>query len=336
MKPTVNKMKAYLKGGTLFLGVCCLSLGTLTAQEKAEKEVKEEVTKEVRVKEAKEGKDEKFYFKYKKKGANGEETVIEKEYNSREEMENDPELKELGIISTLPKRGVVSMPGRKNNLIWSDDDGIVRVITPGSQDIIDFRNMSDEEIQAIMKEREAEMQERFKVMEFQMERLDSLQGAKWTMAGINLDSLKGNVMRIFEEPPRVQIFRDGERVQGFNGNARTLRAARWGSNVSISSALAEEVENAGIKAGKPMMVADINTFPNPNDGNFTLQVEAENKPLDIKIYNMMGIVVLEKTLQTNTGRFNEPINVTALESGVYFMQLSQGGSKSLTKKLVIK
>ncbi len=269
MKPTVNKMKAYLKGGTLFLGVCCLSLGTLTAQEKAEKEVKEEVTKEVIVKEAKEGKDEKFYFKYKKKGANGEETIIEKEYNSREEMENDPELKELGIISALPKRGSVSYFGAPDDIVWSDGD--IRIFRNGSRDRIDFRGKTDEEIAAIMEERAAEMQERFKVMEFQMQHLDSLQGAKWTMAGINLDSLKGNVMRIFEEPPRVQIFRDGERVQGFNGNARSLRAARWGSNVSISSALAEEVENAGIKAGKPMMVADINTFPNPNDGNFTLQ-----------------------------------------------------------------
>jgi hypothetical protein len=74
-------------------------------------------------------------------------------------------------------------------------------------------------------------------------------------------------------------------------------------------------------------------YPNPNDGNFTLIIEANKiEPFTIEIINSLGVLV-SQTDYCDTYIVN--INQTDLLPGIYFVKLTMGNNVS-TKKIVIQ
>ena len=74
---------------------------------------------------------------------------------------------------------------------------------------------------------------------------------------------------------------------------------------------------------------DINVFPNPNNGNFTIQFDTITENNTIEIYSVLGQKVFEKTeIKTQT------IEVSNLEKGIYFIKTNKQNT-SKTKKVIV-
>ncbi|MEL6593204.1 MAG: T9SS type A sorting domain-containing protein, partial [Bacteroidota bacterium] len=95
-----------------------------------------------------------------------------------------------------------------------------------------------------------------------------------------------------------------------------------GSNVSIDDPL-----TAGF--------ASINTFPNPNNGAFTLALElVQPDDLQIEIFDAKGQVVFQE-VQSRVQQYQKDMNLSNLPSGVYVL-VARTSKGSTTERIVIK
>lgn len=81
-------------------------------------------------------------------------------------------------------------------------------------------------------------------------------------------------------------------------------------------------------------LTDINLYPNPNNGNFSVQFTPSSDKIGVTVFDMRGRVIYDRRYQNN-GLFNETIQLDNVQSGVYLVKV-QDGSRSLTKKIVVE
>ena len=75
----------------------------------------------------------------------------------------------------------------------------------------------------------------------------------------------------------------------------------------------------------------LNIFPNPNKGQFQLQLNGLNSVANLSITNINGQQVYEMTIDSD----NEEINVSQLNAGMYFIKVSNE-KYNITKKIVLQ
>jgi plastocyanin len=74
-------------------------------------------------------------------------------------------------------------------------------------------------------------------------------------------------------------------------------------------------------------------YPNPTSNQINIQYSAMNsKSLSVSIFNSIGQIV--KDIESFTSA-DQIINISSLESGLYFVKISQG-EESVTKKLIVE
>lgn len=78
--------------------------------------------------------------------------------------------------------------------------------------------------------------------------------------------------------------------------------------------------------------ADI--FPNPNDGNMTLSVDNMMGKVEVKVYDITGMMLDQITFYNDFGHQTYNYNASRLAPGVYFFQFA-GKEGTLTKKVVV-
>ncbi len=91
---------------------------------------------------------------------------------------------------------------------------------------------------------------------------------------------------------------------------------------------------AGIKEVKSSALIT-NLYPNPNNGNFTIDIsniDAALKDLELNLYNVIGEKVFNSHLNPLNGKVSSDLNLETLPNGTYFVKI-QGMSK--TNKVVI-
>ncbi len=82
----------------------------------------------------------------------------------------------------------------------------------------------------------------------------------------------------------------------------------------------------------------LNVYPNPNSGQFTMEVNLQkaSKSLDIHIYDIAGKLVFYEQNNINGSHFIQELNVGFLGKGVYFIRAtSQPGNSFRTHRLII-
>jgi predicted extracellular nuclease len=81
---------------------------------------------------------------------------------------------------------------------------------------------------------------------------------------------------------------------------------------------------------------NIISYPNPNNGEFTLTIEslADAVNTHIKLYDLTGRLIYDKQLEINTGTNTIPISLNNLEKGTYFLQLTNDQSDKCNKIIV--
>jgi subtilisin-like proprotein convertase family protein len=76
-------------------------------------------------------------------------------------------------------------------------------------------------------------------------------------------------------------------------------------------------------------------FPNPNNGEFTLKLNSDSSnDIKVNIHDMRGREVYTKSY-SNSGAFNQNINLDNVQGGIYLISVSDGNRKSV-KRIVIQ
>jgi subtilisin-like proprotein convertase family protein len=82
-------------------------------------------------------------------------------------------------------------------------------------------------------------------------------------------------------------------------------------------------------------LANFNLYPNPNNGTFTVNFDADNSnPVEVKVFDLRGREIYSNAY-TNQSVFNETIDLGTIQSAVYLLKV-KNGDKSITKKIVIE
>ncbi|GAB6011673.1 T9SS type A sorting domain-containing protein [Viscerimonas tarda] len=122
--------------------------------------------------------------------------------------------------------------------------------------------------------------------------------------------------------------------------------AKQGSNVTITAAqaspslssakvvddpeIATSLEEA-VTTQNPSEKFDFTVYPNPNDGNFTVELSGEVQPYTVEIYNASGGMLGKTSCDAEAVN----INRSDLPQGIYYVRLLMG-KEVATKKVVIK
>ncbi len=80
---------------------------------------------------------------------------------------------------------------------------------------------------------------------------------------------------------------------------------------------------------------NINFYPNPNTGQFTLSIENPiTNDLEIKIFNIVGQIVYSNRIDKINNHFSKTINLDNVDSGIYYLQLKLG-DEIINRKVVL-
>ena len=75
-------------------------------------------------------------------------------------------------------------------------------------------------------------------------------------------------------------------------------------------------------------------FPNPNNGQFTIQFKKNTEPFRISLVNSIGVLVFDKDLNFSGNQKGLNMNLKELESGLYFIEI-ETNAKRLFEKVII-
>jgi hypothetical protein len=81
-------------------------------------------------------------------------------------------------------------------------------------------------------------------------------------------------------------------------------------------------------------ISDLNIYPNPNKGSFSINFNAESENTSILVNDIRGRQIFENKY-TNNGAFNQKIDLNSAESGIYLVTITDG-AKKITKKIVVE
>jgi hypothetical protein len=82
-------------------------------------------------------------------------------------------------------------------------------------------------------------------------------------------------------------------------------------------------------------ISDLAIYPNPNNGNFNIQFTSNSSnEINVGVHDMRGREIFTKKY-SNNGLFNENLQLSNAQSGIYLVTIQDGSSK-VTKKIVIE
>ncbi len=115
---------------------------------------------------------------------------------------------------------------------------------------------------------------------------------------------------------------------GTFANSEFNTAAKVNAGTSNCRVSIEQYNNA--------FAAAIGNYPNPFNNTTTIAVTlSESKNLNVKVYNAIGSLVFNKSVNGNVGENTVTFDGSALSSGVYYYTVTAGNEQA-TKKMIIQ
>ncbi|EAZ96649.1 hypothetical protein FBBAL38_04480 [Flavobacteria bacterium BAL38] len=139
----------------------------------------------------------------------------------------------------------------------------------------------------------------------------------------------------------LQTVGSGESLSVFNGQNPqgnwTLRVydVYTGDDGNLNSWAIEVCTQSITLSSDNFGLENFTLFPNPNNGNFNIQFNSNSgNEIKINVHDIRGREIYSKSY-TNNGLFNENLQLSNVQSGVYLVTV-QDGSRKETKKIVIQ
>lgn len=111
-----------------------------------------------------------------------------------------------------------------------------------------------------------------------------------------------------------------------NYNGDTGSIGNWSIEICSVTATLNTPENT---------LTDFSIFPNPNNGNFTLQFSnAAASAIEVTVFDMRGRKIFENNYN-NEGAFNENIQLSNAQTGIYLVSVSDGVNK-IVKRIAVE
>lgn len=313
-----------------------------------------------------EKKDGKFHLKIEKE-LNGKKTIVDKTYNSLEEMKNDPDLTDFNFQ-------FFNGDALHEMVFISDDDGSgddeVKVLIELIGDT-EFDIDKDFDHNFTFKNNGSDLHEVNNVkvwFDADGEKHVSRNGEEIELGGDSWTDENGNSFVIERADGKIMIMSDGATDEFFNSDGELIelhldhdkpsdgehRVMFFNSvegesdgHKTISVKVIEHIrihleeveENDFIKIADtttpPLEMDELSYYPNPNNGRFTLQFKADNRPTEVKITSLDGKTVYSENLQGFEGSYQNEIDLSGQKRGIYLLQIIQG-SRTSNKKIVIE
>jgi Secretion system C-terminal sorting domain len=306
--------------------------------------------------------DGKIHLKIEKE-VDGKTTIIDKTYNSLEEMKNDPELEGINLHvfdkdsnemtffgeegeeglhkmkvmvkvdgdSDLAEEGkhtfVFKSDGDgKDNLhdikVWIDEDG-EKHITKNGKEIDLSGSWTDKDGN-----------------EFSIKTTD---GKFMILSDEDLNEFVSEDGKTFEVKFSTDNMEDGDhKIMMYSSSDdgdvehKTITVEVLTSfNIHVEDVQGDEFNKFdGINA-KSLKINELNYYPNPNNGKFTLQFKADKRPTKISITSLEGKEIYAESLSGFEGTYQNEIDLSGQKQGIYLLQILQG-KKAINKKIVVE
>ncbi|TAE16786.1 MAG: T9SS C-terminal target domain-containing protein [Bacteroidetes bacterium] len=95
-------------------------------------------------------------------------------------------------------------------------------------------------------------------------------------------------------------------------------------------------EEGKAEAPTEPQVADLNVYPNPNDGEFNLKFNLPQKgDAHISLHDKQGNLVYEEDLKDFSGEYKKPLSLKNQKAGQYVLRIVQNG-KIYTRQVLVK
>ncbi len=96
---------------------------------------------------------------------------------------------------------------------------------------------------------------------------------------------------------------------------------------SVNTGIDELLKNSNKKLN------EVSVYPNPTSGKFTLNVKSEssNPNNEYIIRDLIGKIIVKKNIENASGNDNEKIDLSAYPKGLYFIEVTVDGHKSVSK-----
>jgi hypothetical protein len=302
------------------------------------------------------------------KEVDGETIIIDKTYNSVEEMKNDPDLEGINLH--------IFDGDSNNNMVFFSEDGeagdnkmnVIVEFIGDSED--EFSKESGHSFMFKSDGKEGDKLQEIKVwtdedgvkhMTKNGEEIELGKGNSWTdkdgnefnikksdgkiliFSGDDLHEFESGDGATFDFKFSTDDAEDGEHkvimfksTDGDDSKHETI-TIKIVEHIKLHLQEVEENEFSSIDGinAKSLKMDELNYYPNPNDGKFTLQFKADKRPTVVKITSLEGKEIYSETLQGFEGTYQNEIDLSSQKRGIYLLQIIQG-NKATNKKIVIE
>lgn len=143
----------------------------------------------------------------------------------------------------------------------------------------------------------------------------------------------------------VEMLVDARIAGADNAFVSGLVAGQWLSDLGSLGLTPLAVDGYVIRVYGPTSIANVlnpnvfevhQSYPNPADDEATITFTTPRmENIDVKIFNMLGAVVYDQTILSESGVNDVKINTGRMSSGLYIYTVSNG-TKTFTKKMTVK
>jgi hypothetical protein len=153
----------------------------------------------------------------------------------------------------------------------------------------------------------------------------------YSYTSVNGNDAEGKVVIV--KKSTCESSADGKNKTGYAYHVAIIK------HINVKDPSDEDINHLGKPAGisdNKLDVGNMNFYPNPNNGKFTLSFDLKDKGnTTINIMNIEGKSVYSEELSNFTGNYNKEIDISSHPKGTYFVKIKQGSHAQL-KKIILE
>ncbi|MBP6038695.1 MAG: T9SS type A sorting domain-containing protein [Flavobacterium sp.] len=159
--------------------------------------------------------------------------------------------------------------------------------------------------------------------------------------GYNITFNDGSPAIVCAAPITTGTFTPSQALSGFNTKSTN---GTWGlllndyfqiDTGSLNSWSVEVCYQQATLSEENFSISNLAIYPNPNNGNFNIQFTSNSSnEINVGVHDMRGREIFTNKY-SNNGLFNENLQLSNAQSGIYLVTIQDGSSK-VTKKIVIE